>query len=1420
MLTPRYRAVLTGLALAACTCARAQMPAAEPNRFNPRFEIFTLPGGEAANQVQYILQDKVGFLWFASRGGLIRYDGRHFTTYRSEPGDSNTIAENYIRWIFQDSRGILWLAHANFGVSAFNPVTEKCVRYRFDNPDEYPRNSANCVQAIVEDRQGRIWIGRANGLCCLTPPAPGERRGKIKNYYHKPDDPRSLSSPFVQILYVDRAGTLWVGCGSAYLPGGGGLDRFDPDQDRFIRCASAAGGENDLKDDRVQVIAEDRSGHFWVGTAGEGLYQMEVSSGRFTRFVFDPRHPEALCAPVLQRNRHLFPEFQHTTFISEDQQGRIWTGAVEGGLNVYDPVARATRHFEQAVGQPDSLQTISPWCFCQTWDGSIWIACGDNGPVFRVQNTNNLFPFYSSEQCIGYPNTTICGLQNEGPDRVWLQTVGDFTGVVRFDRAKDQRQYFRYNPGFQQHIMTDQFDLGFDAGGTLWAGTAQGLYRWAPGQSDERHFQRDSALQQTLGAGNCGVPFSDGQGHIWVAAYGRGLYRFDSALSHPQLFQPDPNDPKRSLGGLLVNQVFRDKRQNRLWVLGGSAGYDQAHPMFFDRFDPVTEQFEHFLPYGVVGNITACVEDSAGNFWFTAFPYGLRKLNPQDPAGYREFKVTNSALATNLVTDMFPGPDGHIWLLAKGAIIRLNPQTETFFTYSAHHGVRTGDFNWFTGACQAADGAIFYGGRGGFHAFYPREIDRLAARYPAVSCLTDLKVMDERVVPDSTGSILKRPIWETTAIELPYDRNVFSFQVSTLEFGGPEWSQLEYKLEKYDRGWRRDLRDGEAAYVQVPPGHYVFRVRGLNSFGIPVRETVCRVVITPPWWRTWWAYALFVLLIAAAVYALYRFQLKRKLEHAETLRLLELDTVKSRLYANITHEFRTPLTLLLGPTERLLHEKALDEETRGVLQTVQRNAGRLLILVNQLLDLAKLESGKLTLHYTQGEVLGYLKYLLESFHSLAEQKNIRLHFLTELDALVMDFDAEKLQQIVSNLLSNSLKFTPENGQVYLSAAVRPNMGATAETRDILPAECLALHIRDTGVGIPEDKLPFIFDRFYQVDDSHTRAGEGTGIGLALTRELVKLMDGVISVKSQSGQGTTFEVLLPIHREAPVGAAPPVAEPPLPTAPLAWLSTLPEADAETPLVLLVEDNADVVAYLATCLPNYRLLTAKNGAEGLESAIANVPDIVISDVMMPRMDGFELCRRLKNDNRTSHIPVILLTAKADLAAKLEGLEQGADVYLAKPFHREELLLHIRILLENRRRLQQYYLQVAGLTDLASTPDTDGVPANPMEDHFVQQVRIAVEARLDDCDFDVEQLCRTLALSHSQLHRKLSALTGFSANRFIRTVRLNRAKELLLDPNLKISAVAYDCGFNDPAYFSRAFKQAFGLTPQTWREEQKSP
>lgn len=550
----------------------------------------------------------------------------------------------------------------------------------------------------------------------------------------------------------------------------------------------------------------------------------------------------------------------------------------------------------------------------------------------------------------------------------------------------------------------------------------------------------------------------------------------------------------------------------------------------------------------------------------------------------------------------------------------------------------------------------------------------------------------------------------------------------------------------------------------------------------------------------------------AFIFGLFDYNLRaaKFLEERELVRekgrIEELEMLKSRMYTNLTHEFRTPLTVIAGMASQIQVNPA-KWGGKGA-EMIRRNSARILNLVNQILDLSKLESGSMALKLVNGDVITNLRYIIDSFQSYAESKQIRLHFLTDLNELHLDYDPEKSLTVISNLLSNAIKYTPDGGHIYIRANKIETPGGPR----------FEIWIRDTGIGIPEEKLGLIFDRFYQIEDRRINASAGTGIGLAIVKELVKLMEGNIRVTSKVGVGTEFVLDFPIKNDVEVAPAQFVPASII-TAVSSWLEP-PVSDTEKPVALLnglqettrilvIEDNSDVVAYISTILKGeYTVTTEHDGDKGIDRAIRDVPDLVITDLMMPGKDGYEVCRALKQDDRTSHVPIIMLTAKADRESKISGLKSGADIYLPKPFDQEELLAQVKQLIEQRKKLQERYLVLEG---------TNGEvrPEHHKEDLFIGKVREAIHARMNDSTFGILQLCRIMGMSRTQLHNKLKAVTGKSASHYIRSVRLEVAQKLLREDDLTIAEIAYSTGFTDPGYFSRVYREEFGEAPSEFRE-----
>jgi signal transduction histidine kinase/ligand-binding sensor domain-containing protein/DNA-binding response OmpR family regulator len=1308
-------------------------------------------------EIHRIIQDREGFIWMATQNGLARYDGYHFKFFRYDPRNPNSLKHNLVRDVIESSDGkYIWAT--TFGGS-LHRIDKRTDRIDWIPIDPESNLEAGVYNTLFEAPDKTVWTAGVNSILRV--------------------DPQTLSHEFISLLTPEtkRMGIFGILSASddlLWLASNQGLLEFQA-RTRTTRHIG------DTKNKDVRCLYQDSLGRVLAGMDNALLAFSEA--GGWQLFPFTGHHPGTILS------------------ILERAPGVYWLGA-ENGLWKWHYGAPSPEPIILYDTRSERERRLKVNSIFRDRDGGYWIGTSSLGLQQLLPEKFQAIPNRARPQ-MALRHNTVSNIYQMDSSLLW---IGTLKGLQLYDLINQKEIY---TPGLD-HFCCRITCMLKDSKGHFWIGTeGEGYYRI---KSSADFIRRGQIEYFSFREQGVDVPQSnaamrmmeDAAGNLWVGSFGSGI-NIRMADTDEIFYLRHREDLPQSISTDNASGIITDC-DGHIWISTYGGGLNRYRPSSQNRIE---NRFEHIMhdpgdPGSLSQNIVLSLHvDRQCRIWAGTYSGGLNLVDAA--TGKTRVFTMDDGLAGNTIYTILEDDAGDLWLATDNGISQMVAAEERFVNYSVRNGL---PFNrhFFLSAHRNQAGRLFFGGIGGLYAFDPAAVKEPGS---APECrITTLKVLNQ-TVPIKPDGILREDIAFADKISLRHHQKSFSLTLSALSYVYPDQNQYAYRLLGFDEQWSQAGSKREVTFTNLAPGKYRFQYRAADYTGkwTPAAKELL-IEILPPWWAAWWAYTLYAALISGLLLAFYRFQLNRRLQAAETRRLRELDAFKSSFYANITHEFRTPLTVISGMADQVRDNP--QEWFREGLALIKRNSARLLELVNQMLDLSRLESGKMQLHLQQADIIAYLRYLLESFHSLAQSKQIELSFQAEPENLLMDFDFEKMQQVAANLLSNALKFTPEGGAVRLSVSQ-------------VPGPRLLLRVSDTGIGIAPEKLPFIFDRFYQADDSSTRQAEGTGIGLALARELAQLMGGEISVASEPGRGTEFLVALPITCEAPVASLPHQAErhwreEASAMAPLSAIieDMVPPASSlpERPYLLLVEDHADVVRYLVSCLTGYYALSvAKDGQEGLGIAIETTPDLIVTDVMMPRLDGFGLCQALKKDWRTSHIPIIMLTAKAGLENKLEGLAQGADAYLIKPFNKEELLARIRNLLEQRRLLQQRYLAMAGLS--APLP---AARIAAQEDAFVKKVRTVVEAHLDDYRFTVEQLCREAHLSHSQLHRKLTALTGYSANAFIRQVRLHKARELLLrQPEMSITTIALETGFEDPGYFSKVFKKEFGLPPAAWREQQ---
>ncbi|WP_324721704.1 hybrid sensor histidine kinase/response regulator transcription factor [Salinimicrobium sp. HB62] len=1327
--------------------------------------------------VATISQDQQGFIWMGTNGlGLNRYDGLDYAIYQYREKDSTSLSNSLVHATFVDEKNRLWVG-TEMGLDLYNrdldnflhiPMTEEGIE-----PAVHSILNLGVDELLVGTHEDGIFRVNSQSLESFSVEIEGV--SEIRNF---------LINDFAHFDHRIVVGT------------DRGLFEFDKEQNKLYPLTFMTLNGRERITAHVQSFAVDQYGTLWVGTTTQGLYRIEgnengryviqhfpITSKRILSLLATPRKT-MLCGTEndgmfeLDRHGKILKQYLSTKDDDKsiksnsiwslflDHQERIWIGYYNNGVAVYDRLSDKFADIESKLNNSNTLQANSVTGILKDEKGRTWIGMDGGGiDVYHPQS-------HSFTHLLNNRNNVASGLHSPDVQTLFKDSKGNIW-VGTWDHGiyllkKGSTSFINYNiENTEGEIATNRI-LSFteDSKGTIWIGTfSRGLHSYDPRSGKFSVYDQEPFLRERISYSNVRKVYVDSQDQLWIGG-NPGLFRLK--IQNGKYFLEVMSGRfyagagKRSFDSQVLD-IYEDSSQ-RIWIGTDGAG--------LSTYDMKTDRFSWIKP-----------ED------------GLDKLT---------------------VSSVVQDNEGNIWAAGNNGLAKLDRTNNSIKNFTINDGLLSNDFN-NSAVYKDRDGTLYFGSYEGVNFFNPAQLT--SNNSPSKVYFTDLKIFNQSVKPGEEASPLDKVISQTRKIELHHSQSVFTIDFASIDFTRPEKIYFAYYLQGFEDKWNYVQNTRSATYTNLPAGDYTFKVKAANSDGIWGAEPASvQITILRPWWFTNLAITGYILLILGLCFLFYRYfnsriKHKRLIEQERERHLQEevLNDKKIQFFTNISHEFRTPLTLILSPLQDILHNDILPEKLKRKLNIINKNTVRLKRLVDELMDFRKLQLDEIPLKISEFRINSLLEESLEYFREEAQQRNIALTLESENKNIMIRADKGKLEKILFNLLSNAFKSTPNNGIITLAVAIKQEHHFRLTDED-LPLEALEISIEDTGKGIPTEELDKIFERFYQIKDLNEQYYSGTGIGLEVVKSFVELHKGDIKVESESGVGTKFTILLPLNKTLSTVAEvidPETAYQKHETR--AHELAKPEFEKQhKKTLLLVEDNLELRSYLQEELSfDYRVLTALDGIEAIEKADKYLPDVVVTDVVMPNMSGIEFCSQLKKNIKTSHIPVLMLTAKSQSDDLIEGLEAGADVYLTKPFEMKVMRSQLKQLLSTRALLYSKYIG-----DFKKAETEPG--SISLDQQFILEIIRYTRQNIKETNLNVEKLAKEFNLSRSQLYRKIKTLTGLTANELIRKIRLERAKELLEESASSVSEISYAVGFSSPSYFSKCFKSHFGILPKELKEE----
>ena len=1332
---------------------------------NLLFKRFFSSNGLPDERIRSIFQDHNGYLWIGTMNGICRYDGYNFKNF-FKTKNNNSISGNWAYTITEDASHNIWIG-TNEGFSKFDQEKETFVNYSL--PNRLVTQQSKRVNSLVFDKDGILWIGGKLGLIQYNPTA--------NTFKQFPFSPLNIN---VSKIILGKNNYLWAATDKGlvhYNLSSGNYDFFN------LQIKPNAYG------DKIWSLLEDKE-DLYVATASSGLLKLPHTSGRsFGAFQYLNNYKSG---DESLDNTQVFD-------IKKSSIGDFWLGT-EKGLVKISKIGTSNASLDYYRNSSINEKSISSdRVYCVFIDKTNVLWCGTEVGLDNLQLSALPFNYYSFS---GLKITDqVRGIYSADGKDIWLASYK--SGFYKYNTSNDNTHSFNFKP--DNSFLNGTRSVIINKGNIL-VGTLDGIVAMSGTGGNYQNLLQGNAVFAL---------YKDRRSNVWVGT-NNGLFKI-SENANVQSYAAKFASTK-GFTSPFVRTLFEDHSGN-IWVGFENGGIAYINPKTDNPVFVLNQKDNE----GVFGSTIYSVAEYPNNTLWIGSESGLTKMmltneetNGIANATFKNYSVQNG-LPDKSVNGILSDDNGHLWISSIKGLVKFNIEKEIFQNYLPN-------LYFNHGCCYKLNKHQFYFGTSdGFIEFDPAAI--LEDKYLPDVAISDLKLFNQSIKIDDKFNgdiILNRSLSNTSKLAFNYKNNVFTLDFAALHFANPDQNKFAYKMEGFDKDWIQTSSSSRSAtYTNLDPGTYTFKLKAANYLGIWNDQPVeLKITILPPPWKTWWAFLIY---IALAITFLYYFtiyvldQIKQKhqlrYEQIEKNQLKNLDALKTQFFTDISHEFRTPLSLILGPSEEILANETVSNDVKHKANLIHRNSKKLLYLIDELMTFQKLDQGKLQLKPQQIEMLSFVKDIYENFQHLAQKKSIEFSLTADKETYLANVDAGKMEMVLNNLLFNAFKYVPQRGSITINM----QMTAKAQLPSTPPSDYpnwLQVSVEDNGKGITETDFSHLFDRYFQSNN----ALKGTGVGLSLTKSLVELHGGIITATSDPGVKTSFSFYLPIA-ESIATASTDTNEITvehsyvfdynvndlIDDSVLSQGEHLDRNKAKDTL-LLVDDNVEVLDYLEMVFQNqYNIARAENGVIALDYLQNHEPDLIISDVMMPEMDGIALCKELKTNVLISHIPIILLTAKATVENTLEGLKIGADDYVPKPFYPDVLRVKVQNFIEAKKRLIEKFEQTEGGVVIPKN-----ITHNPLDEEFMNNVLAAINKNMDNEEFSVEELGSMVAMSRSNLFRKLKAITGQTPVEFIYFIRMNRAMQLLLERKHSISQISFEVGFKSPSSFTKSFKKQFGKAP----------